>query len=514
MVKWIFFFLLILAFLAGGVAFAGLSKDLAKEAVQDFNEAFRAIRGDHLLLPVNYLELDGHSYGYGVSRRFARLAQHDEVFKIRKFKVKKRHIQVEVETENRARLKFKIFDKDQVSQDFLDRVFPAVLHTLFDFGPKPAQVPYVGHSASHLIHLGGCNHLPPPEFRSQFADLEAGIAAGFRPCGVCFPKETVLPYDGYVQLRIESTEQARLFELAFPRVENAEMQARVAAVGEKIVDNFPIDLVGFEYEFAVVHSSIPNAYAVPTGFVYVTDSLLEVIEHPAELEFVLAHAIAHCELALPPIGKGRPFRTASSLSNSRKYVSQWTRFQETTSDLLGVMYLARTNPDFLSAARTILAKLQFAHEALPVMNSDDNDFDGSFAGRLKLFDEQAFQPCLSHSTVVFSPRGEIGGLEVQVLGKALSGDDSLLFLLVEGNDLLNKDLVVEGAYSMGWEFAQIEFANGARFDLVNLDYTFEIGAGDVWVLRTRFGRERDFATLDINSPVLKMDAPPEGDIEY
>ena len=36
--------------------------------------------------------------------------------------------------------------------------------------------------------------------------------------------------------------------------------------------------------------------AVDHGFVYVTDQLMEMIEHPAELRFILAHEILHAEL--------------------------------------------------------------------------------------------------------------------------------------------------------------------------------------------------------------------------
>ena len=47
------------------------------------------------------------------------------------------------------------------------------------------------------------------------------------------------------------------------------------------------------FRFAILSSPIPNAYATPGGFVFVTKGLLRTISNEAELAGVLGHEIAH-----------------------------------------------------------------------------------------------------------------------------------------------------------------------------------------------------------------------------
>lgn len=49
------------------------------------------------------------------------------------------------------------------------------------------------------------------------------------------------------------------------------------------------------FHFAIVEADVPNAFAAPYGFVFVTTALLDLIENEAELAFVLAHEIGHVE---------------------------------------------------------------------------------------------------------------------------------------------------------------------------------------------------------------------------
>lgn len=491
---------------------AGPSKDVLNGVAEEFNLELRAVRPEHLLLPVNYLEHDGYAYGYGVSRRFARLAGEGDQFRIRKVKIKKQSVLLEMEAGNGARLDIQVFDRDRTSQVFLDQVVPQVLRTLFVFGARPAADPFVGNVTSNNVHLGGCNHLPAPAQRRLFATIEESEAAGFRPCLACFPREALLPFEGYAELRKTSAEEARLLELAFPRVEDGDAQARVEAVGQKILAAFPLDLAGFEYQFAVVHSSLPNAFAVATGYVYVTDALLEIVEYPAELEFIVAHEIAHCELNLPPVGTDQPEAVPVGLADPYKYVFEWLRFRETTSDLVALLYLSQTDRESFDAARMILAKLQFAHEALPVVESADYSHHPSFGSRLKLFDEQSFQPRAPGPAVSIEPHDADGPIEIRVLGKAVIGDDAVLYLLAEGTDRMNKPWELGRQSSVGLEFATIEFAGGARFDLVNRIFNRSIDAGDVRVLIARFGRARDFDKLDIDAPIASMKAVKTADM--
>lgn len=48
-----------------------------------------------------------------------------------------------------------------------------------------------------------------------------------------------------------------------------------------------------EFQFRVLNTSVPNAFALPGGFVYVTRGMLSHLENEAQLAVVLGHEIAH-----------------------------------------------------------------------------------------------------------------------------------------------------------------------------------------------------------------------------
>ncbi len=49
----------------------------------------------------------------------------------------------------------------------------------------------------------------------------------------------------------------------------------------------------FPFQFSLVHESQPNAFAVPGGHVYVTDSLMKFVQNKEELAGVLCHETSH-----------------------------------------------------------------------------------------------------------------------------------------------------------------------------------------------------------------------------
>ena len=54
-------------------------------------------------------------------------------------------------------------------------------------------------------------------------------------------------------------------------------------------------LKGYRYRFQVVDADDVNAFAVPTGYIFVTRGLMESLETEQELAAILAHEIAHVE---------------------------------------------------------------------------------------------------------------------------------------------------------------------------------------------------------------------------
>ena len=67
----------------------------------------------------------------------------------------------------------------------------------------------------------------------------------------------------------------------------------VRCVGQQLTTH--VRRPGIQYEFHVVSATYPNAFAIPGGQVYITDSLLDAMESEAELATVLGHEISHID---------------------------------------------------------------------------------------------------------------------------------------------------------------------------------------------------------------------------
>jgi len=65
----------------------------------------------------------------------------------------------------------------------------------------------------------------------------------------------------------------------------------VNSVGKKLVSRLKNN--PFEFKFFLVDSPVPNAFALPGGYVYVTRGILPIIETEDELAGIMAHEIIH-----------------------------------------------------------------------------------------------------------------------------------------------------------------------------------------------------------------------------
>jgi predicted Zn-dependent protease len=73
-------------------------------------------------------------------------------------------------------------------------------------------------------------------------------------------------------------------------VADRELVAYVSEVGQRVAAKSPVDL---PYEFVVLNSGIPNAWALPGGKIAVNRGLLVEMESEAELAAVLGHEVVH-----------------------------------------------------------------------------------------------------------------------------------------------------------------------------------------------------------------------------
>lgn len=110
----------------------------------------------------------------------------------------------------------------------------------------------------------------------------------------------VNPVTGKTELQIISdSEEVILGELSRKEAEaqfggimyNKEIEEYVNYVGQKLVrvSHRP----KFQYTFKVVNSKILNAFAIPGGFIYITQGLLSKFTKENQLAAVLSHEVAH-----------------------------------------------------------------------------------------------------------------------------------------------------------------------------------------------------------------------------
>ncbi|MEW6057281.1 MAG: M48 family metalloprotease [Bdellovibrionota bacterium] len=79
----------------------------------------------------------------------------------------------------------------------------------------------------------------------------------------------------------------------YPPIENAELQAYISDLGQRIVAANGLRANPYNYNFTVVGVNYVNAFALPAGTVMVTAPLLEMAETEAELAGVVGHEIGH-----------------------------------------------------------------------------------------------------------------------------------------------------------------------------------------------------------------------------
>jgi len=86
-------------------------------------------------------------------------------------------------------------------------------------------------------------------------------------------------------------EVARQVELMFPLSTDKRLQARVDRVGKAVVEQLETRV--YPYQFKVLAVPDYNAFAIPGGFIYVYEGLLDRVPDDNALAFVLAHEVTH-----------------------------------------------------------------------------------------------------------------------------------------------------------------------------------------------------------------------------
>ena len=157
-----------------------------------------------------------------------------------------------------------------------------------------------------------------------------------------------------------------------------ELQAYVDRVGSQLAA--ASDLPDAEFTFTLLDTDVPNAFALPGGYVYITRGLLTLAENEAEMAGVLGHEIGHVTarhsaqrqtratgagvlatlgtIGAAILGGEMAGRLAQQVTGvgAQAYLAGYSREQELEADQLGIRYLARAGYDARAMA-SFLEKL-------------------------------------------------------------------------------------------------------------------------------------------------------------
>jgi len=140
-------------------------------------------------------------------------------------------------------------------------------------------------------------------------------------------------------------------------VEDAVLLAWIDAVGQRVAAQAPRD---FEYHFQIVDQEVPNAFALPGGWIFLTRGLLILLNSEDELANVLGHEITHVaerhaarekalsrapQLWLPSVMSGVDL-AGDQLGGSREaWMARYQRGEEAEADRYGQEYAAAAGWD-------------------------------------------------------------------------------------------------------------------------------------------------------------------------
>jgi hypothetical protein len=145
---------------------------------------------------------------------------------------------------------------------------------------------------SKLYHLWSCNHSSEPNLAARMRREDAETQ-GYRASGFCFKKMLYIPQYS-VEKILERRWAVRMRDYE-PIKNGSNKQALLKETGQKVLQKWPLKLVGYDYAFYLSDSRRIGAFAIPTGKIIITTSLFDSLANADELEALLVYAIAHIE---------------------------------------------------------------------------------------------------------------------------------------------------------------------------------------------------------------------------
>jgi predicted Zn-dependent protease len=184
------------------------------------------------------------------------------------------------------------------------------------------------------------------------------------PIPVPKPKTTVTPTP------TSEREHERILASYGGAYDDPKLEALISKVVERLVA--ASERPEQAYKVTILNSGAVNAFALPTGQLYVTRGLIALASDTSELSSVLSHEMAHVLLRHAAIREDQakqaaivarvvtdmsndPDVTAFTLAKSKLTMASFSRVQEFEADDMGVAISARAHFDPFGAARFLMS---------------------------------------------------------------------------------------------------------------------------------------------------------------
>ncbi len=166
-----------------------------------------------------------------------------------------------------------------------------------------------------------------------------------------------------------------LIRKSMPLVEDGEVLTYVRNVGNRVAKG--VGITTYQFQFFVVDESIPNAFAVPGGNIFIYRGLIEMMSSEDELASIFSHELAHIQARhlqrsideakilsvamlagmVAGVLLGAPGLAAGGMAASETAALQYSREHEMEADQFGFRFLCASGYD-PAAMPSIMHKLQ------------------------------------------------------------------------------------------------------------------------------------------------------------
>lgn len=155
-----------------------------------------------------------------------------------------------------------------------------------------STVPVAAHPESGLYHAQDAPHLSPRVVYTEIPTAQRAEIYGFEACRICYPQTDRSTLYDTIDHRLGEMVAANI-ESRYRLAPDGPQTERVDRIGRRLLQQNRFLDQG--YRFLVLDSDTINAFAAPTGPIYVTTGLLEILESDDELAAILGHELSHSE---------------------------------------------------------------------------------------------------------------------------------------------------------------------------------------------------------------------------